>query len=691
MRLINTETLQLETFNVDSAIPPYAILSHRWHDGFEVSFQDMSDDSRELIEGWNKIAFCCKQAKKDGIFYAWVDTCCIDKTSSSELSEAINSMFRWYQNAKICYAYLADVCAEGSLASIALSNSSWFTRSWTLQELLAPTLLKFYDVEWKSLGSRDILAEDIAEATGIHLSALTAQVNLDDYTVAQRMCWASRRTASRAEDIAYSLLGLFDVNMPLLYGEGRRAFERLQEEIIRQSHDESIFAWSEVDSELRWKAFPLLAKSPAAFINDRNVAALASDVARSYTITNLGLSISVPLILWAPDIWWAGINCSTNSYDQLGIFVTTHPHIKDVYCRTTPLDRACIALPTDYNSPELLKRQQITITTRATSPSLKRVVQRICRMDCSAALSTFGAGYKPYLANFRSFVKVNQRHPGFCHRDYSTPVDHFHGAIEFGSKDGIVVSGAIFAVDCHMKAYCLVIPNLTCRKARDAELTEIRSLWHYAFREIHEIILDVRLGKMNSSLFESKSEGITELKRDTCLFSTSLENLKSYGVVTFRKKWHECRGCHGYSLEVNFSLMTGSELGIEDEVLMVSIIQSGSLRIEQTPLPSIPNFGTMPLRPVGTYGNPSTLAGGEGNTGPSLIDSSSHDRRSGEPEPALRKQLHSEDNHMPPQVSSRIMDYGLLIECLALDTSTTQPKSEMIEADTMKEVVTGAV
>ena len=331
MRLINANTLKLETFNDERNLPRYAILSHRWVDDQEVLYKDLVKHRNEQLSGWLKIGLCCSQAISDGLKYVWIDTCCIDKDSSAELSEAINSMFRWYANAHICYAYLPDVTFnDNDQWEQDFIASSWFTRSWTLQELLAPTSMQFYDRTWSKMGLRCSLSEEIAEASGIHLSALTTdKLNLDDWSVAQRMSWASRRMATRVEDVAYSLLGIFDVNMPLLYGEGQKAFGRLQEEIIRQSYDHTIFAWS--TSEERYPG--MLASSPAAFKNDMDVVKRDFQDPKAYTVTNLGLAIELPLEQWVPGIYWAGINCTKNTHDQLGFWLLADQEQKNSYVR----------------------------------------------------------------------------------------------------------------------------------------------------------------------------------------------------------------------------------------------------------------------------------------------------------------------------------------------------------------------
>ena len=178
-----------------------------------------------------------------GLEWIWIDTCCIDKRSRAELSEAINSMFKWYQRSEECYVFLPDVYdGEGHRTWYQLDRSVWFTRGWTLQELLAPLRVEFFDARFRSIGSRWDIRKSIEEITGIDEDFLKFPDHLPRASVAERMKWASHRQTTRAEDAAYSLLGIFDVNMPLLYGEGKKAFKRLQAEIIRKSADESIFA-----------------------------------------------------------------------------------------------------------------------------------------------------------------------------------------------------------------------------------------------------------------------------------------------------------------------------------------------------------------------------------------------------------------------------------------------------------------
>lgn len=243
MWLIDVHTKKLEYFEGSNA-PPYAILSHRW-EADEVSHQDMLDGSFYKRKGYIKIDRCCVQASQDHLHYAWVDTCCIDKKSSAELSEAINSMYGWYKRSKVCYAFLSDISDSGVANYEKAASSLWFSRGWTLQELLAPRVVRFYTCDWGLIAERNnsYMSEAITISTGIPIKALQG-FDPDDWSIAQKMSWASERKTTRIEDQAYCLLGLFDVFIPMLYGEGERAFARLQEELSKMSDDRSIFAWS---------------------------------------------------------------------------------------------------------------------------------------------------------------------------------------------------------------------------------------------------------------------------------------------------------------------------------------------------------------------------------------------------------------------------------------------------------------
>lgn len=373
MRLINTETLEISHFSSEESLE-YAILSHRWEDG-EVTLQEMQpqaadsrllyaivsrdwdiehisyDDLRKQTEyqikskkGYKKVRRFCAEARKRGYCYAWVDTCCIDKTSSAELSEAINSMFRWYQKAGKCFAYLSDVRGVGEYDEILdeFVDSEWFRRGWTLQELLAPRNLEFFDRDWQSFGTKVTLIQETSRASEIEMGALLGSETIFDFSVAQRMSWGAGRITTRPEDRAYSLLGIFHVNMPLIYGEGeQKAFLRLQEEIIKRSVDLSIFAWSgsfahssgdtggstcSSEGEIAEGSkcvteSGMLASSVDLFANSSSYKFVRGTDIDAFTLTNVGLSVQLLMARWDADIYLAAISCCNDEGKQVAIFL----------------------------------------------------------------------------------------------------------------------------------------------------------------------------------------------------------------------------------------------------------------------------------------------------------------------------------------------------------------------------------
>jgi len=228
------------TQDLVSDIPRYAILSHTWGaDTEEVTFHDLIDSTGQHKLGWEKIKFCAEQARRDCLRYFWIDTCCIDKSNLNELSTAINSMFRWYQNAARCYVYLTGISAidpnasqlsEAALQS-AFKTHRWFTRGWTLQELLAPASVEFFTQDGHRLGDKTSLEHQIHEITGIAFPALRGSL-LFDFNINERFKWAETRQTKLEEDWVYCLFGIFGVFMPPIYGEGKaHALRRLMKEI----------------------------------------------------------------------------------------------------------------------------------------------------------------------------------------------------------------------------------------------------------------------------------------------------------------------------------------------------------------------------------------------------------------------------------------------------------------------------
>ncbi|KAK3675279.1 hypothetical protein LTR78_004789 [Recurvomyces mirabilis] len=271
MRLLHTSSLVFQEF-FDEHTPSYAILSHRWGEQ-EVSYADFLAGRKQDHAGHIKVLNACRIASSNRHDWMWIDTICIDKTSSAELTEAINSMFEWYARSQIYYVYLRDVPPEltAEQTNNAFQRSEWFSRGWTLQELLVPKHILFLNSAWKSMGTKSELSPAIHQATKIPEWYLQRPDQICFASVASRMSWAARRTTTRSEDVAYSLLGIFNINMPLLYGErGHQAFFRLQLEIAKASDDESIFAWTSPTNE----PCGMFAPWPSAFAGSGDVKSL---------------------------------------------------------------------------------------------------------------------------------------------------------------------------------------------------------------------------------------------------------------------------------------------------------------------------------------------------------------------------------------------------------------------------------
>ena len=237
LRYNNDGDFSLTEFE-ESDIPEYAILSHTWEqdNSKEVTYAEVMSGTGQDKDGFKKIRFCGEQARQNGLSYFWVDTCCINKQNKAELTHSINSMFRWYRNASRCYVYLSDVSARKRKASdqssehtwdLSFRESRWFTRGWTLQELLAPASVEFFSFEGNRLGDKSSLQKQICKATNISPSALQAK-SLSQFQIDERMRWIEHRETGQEEDKAYSLLGIFGVSMVPTYGEGvAKAFDRL--------------------------------------------------------------------------------------------------------------------------------------------------------------------------------------------------------------------------------------------------------------------------------------------------------------------------------------------------------------------------------------------------------------------------------------------------------------------------------
>ena len=342
MRLINcrAQPLRLDEFGDDDR-PSFAILSHTWEAG-EVTFQDFSNiQLRSTKNGWKKLEGACRISIESGFDYLWMDTCCIDKQNTAELAESINSMFQWYSEADLCLAYISDYDAV-SADSETLARSRWFERGWTLQELIAPKFVSFYDKEWRLFGARSSMLAELSAITNIGAEVLSPPEDvdlrdmLDDIPVARRMSWAAKRKTTKKEDLAYCLLGIFGVNMPMLYGEGAAAFTRLQEEIIKNSNDLTLFAWTSQDGNTA-EYRGILASSPSEFILASNLEAINdAKFNPDYTMSNKGLRIQTMLYPTNTDQVIMPLHCRYKSDPSKEVGVVLKHQGASLYARARP-------------------------------------------------------------------------------------------------------------------------------------------------------------------------------------------------------------------------------------------------------------------------------------------------------------------------------------------------------------------
>ncbi|KAK0380945.1 hypothetical protein CLIM01_01701 [Colletotrichum limetticola] len=384
MWLIDTDSLKLVEVQGDPQ-EEYAILSHTWGSD-EVTFRSFqalglasdtapgpgsgSADAADQIRstnGFRKIRDAANLAKSHRHRYLWADTCCIDKTSSAELSESINSMYRWYEKAAICYAFLSDVEPVSAQSPFAkdssFQNSRWFTRGWTLQELIAPKTVEFYAGDWSYINtkqSRNVFCQLLARITGIDEQVLSGTSFLSDISVANKMRWAGHRQTTRPEDKAYCLIGLFKVNMPLLYGEGDRAFTRLQEEILKESDDQSLFLWGmPEDVQPSDDLFGLLASSPSSFSrvdfdHVRPLPPSESQDSAPTSVTNQGLRTNILLIPRQPDgdEYYALLDCivskADSSSEEMSPCIILQRLWSDQFARVASEKGSVILFPLDH-------------------------------------------------------------------------------------------------------------------------------------------------------------------------------------------------------------------------------------------------------------------------------------------------------------------------------------------------------
>ncbi|OTB13577.1 hypothetical protein K445DRAFT_319796 [Daldinia sp. EC12] len=308
MWLLNTEKLTLGYFNEAQVKGlSYAVLSHTWGSD-EILFHEIQGDRAPLQDraGWKKLTSFCKTALIYGFRHAWMDTCCIDKRNSADVSEAINSMYTYYYDSDACFIYLEDVHKSADEATNSsgtaeatrdqllerVRTTRWIRRGWTLQEFIAPKRRYFFTSDWYKIEDGDDLLDILASSTRIDKNLLKDRDLLHNFCIAERMNWASGRETTRVEDVAYCLMGIFKVNMPVLYGEGAdNAFKRLQREIMQLSLDMTIFVWYG-----NYESSGLLARSPSDFANTPPLSLWPPWDLSPFSLTNIGLSICLNVI-----------------------------------------------------------------------------------------------------------------------------------------------------------------------------------------------------------------------------------------------------------------------------------------------------------------------------------------------------------------------------------------------------------
>ncbi|KAH9848562.1 heterokaryon incompatibility protein-domain-containing protein [Lenzites betulinus] len=434
-RFLNTHTGEF-VWLADVGPTPYAILSHTWRsaeEGGEQTFDDLVKLQAECpianSKPWNddppppvnnkffshsnlsaKIRRACEVARKAGFRLIWIDSCCIDKRSSAELSEAINSMYALYRDADVCYVYLADVPRDtnprqkGSM----FWNSKWHGRGWTLQELVAPSYVVFLTCDWTFLGTKTGLASMLEQITGVDATILLGMKPVESASVAKRMSWAAYRQTTRVEDRAYSLLGIFGVHMSPIYGEGTNAFLRLQEEIIKHIPDQSIFAWGLSSTLERLTGTfsggressqsALLAPSPDAFWDIRDVAPIsASEFAMRMgsprdlpppplhcVFTPQGVRMAVMTILLPPETALRLVNEKSALCPRCKEVMNHSPLRSVALLRCTDRDGGLIALPLRCGEQDVGAAENVVIGVHATCGSWRHGSPRVLRLSAAA-------------------------------------------------------------------------------------------------------------------------------------------------------------------------------------------------------------------------------------------------------------------------------------------------------------------
>ncbi|KAI0193794.1 heterokaryon incompatibility protein-domain-containing protein [Astrocystis sublimbata] len=545
MWLIDTSTLELRS-QVTLTPRSYAVLSHTWIDEEEVSFQDFQDaEGRLQKKGFSKIAAVCDLARQRGLKWCWVDTCCIDKTSSAELGEAINSMFRWYKESAVCFTFLQDLLPGGQVSEHELKECAWFRRGWTLQELIAPQTVEFYDSEWNMRGTKTDLIYPLHNITGVSTRVLENSDYLHETPAGTRMSWAAGRQTKRVEDIAYCLLGIFDIYMPLIYGEGERAFTRLQQEIINDKHDLSIFAWKADQDGQKFRG--LLARSPSEFRHCRDAQlSYHLRMTTEYSITNRGIRLHTLLGTDEYGNYLLPLGCilreqcdedpkkpsSLQEKDSVGVYLKKAPNYGLVRAHPDKLHtyRGWTSSMISQHGRKLIHSpQDLSTYDCSTIDEQHRLSIRLGECNFPYTINVTGPDYS-WDKNSQTFITMgDQRFTGYCRLRITTSRrSSFECLLVCGlmqipstDKNSIKVNDG----GLHVRAWCNIFSSSSYLWAELSDLTK----GHEAQDLLHlRNTVDRKFGKSDLD------RCVSETKAEIVLVSVSAEKEQDHGIWSFR-------------------------------------------------------------------------------------------------------------------------------------------------------------
>ncbi|TRX96684.1 hypothetical protein FHL15_002350 [Xylaria flabelliformis] len=548
MWLIDTTLLELRCH---VTVPhSYAILSHTWTEEEEVSFQEFHDiEARRKKDGFAKITAACELARLRGLKWCWVDTCCIDKTSSAELSEAINSMFRWYKESAVCFAYLRDLLPDGEKTGgdfdQDLAGCAWFWRGWTLQELIAPRTLEFFDKDWNMRGTKTELINTLHNITGVSTQVLENSDCLGETPAGTRMSWAADRQTKRVEDIAYCLLGIFDIYMPLIYGEGERAFSRLQQEIIKEKHDLSIFAWKAEPNGQKFRG--LLARCPSEFRHCRDVqVSYQLRMTTEYSITNRGIQLHtllgtddagnylLPLgcILRDPCSQDSKKQALLDGKDSIGVYLKKAPNYGLVRAYPDKLHTYrgwTSSMIQQHGKKRIHSPQDLAAYDCSLIDEQHRLSIRLGESNFPFKINSTGPDYS-WDANSQTFITMaDQRFTGYCRLRITTS--------RRSSFDCVLVCGLmrIPSIDknsvkvndegLHVRAWCSIFSSSSTMWAELSDLTK-----RHEPQDLMNLrnTVDKKCGKSDSD------RCVSETSTEIVLASVSAEKEQDHGIWFFR-------------------------------------------------------------------------------------------------------------------------------------------------------------